>query len=109
MIDRAGRWVAAEHVRAARSGEIAARHEELATKGPPALCEFHRHAAVTNRQIQKRHIVSAGMQATHLARLRALARRIIDASPPDELSIPSPYGLVDVREGRGSTRPAGHA
>jgi len=100
MIDRAGRWVAAEHVRAARSAELAARHEELATMGPAALREFHRHAAVTNRQIEKRHIVSAGMQATHLARLRAQARRIIEASAPDELSIPSRYGLVDVREGR---------
>jgi len=100
MIDRAGRWVAAEHVRAARSAELAARHEELATMGPAALREFHRHAAVTNRQIEKRHIVSAGMQATHLARLRAQARRIIEASAPDELSIPSRYGLVDVREDR---------
>jgi diguanylate cyclase (GGDEF)-like protein len=100
-IDRAGRWVAAEHMRAARSAEIAARHEELATIGPPALREFHKHAAVANRQIQERHTVSAGIQATYLARLRAWVRRIIDASPPYEVSVPSRHGLADFREDRG--------
>jgi diguanylate cyclase (GGDEF)-like protein len=99
-IDRAGRWVAAEQVRAARLAEIAQRHEEAATTGPPALREFHQHAADASRQIETRHVLSAGMHATYLARLRASVRRIIGASSPDQASTPSRYGLADVRDGR---------
>ncbi|GHJ43284.1 hypothetical protein Cs7R123_06260 [Catellatospora sp. TT07R-123] len=83
-IDRAVRIVAAERRRAMRSAEIAARHEQLATIGSPALQQFHAHAALANRQMQTRHLISAGIQASHLARLRARVRGVMLASFPGQ-------------------------
>jgi diguanylate cyclase len=100
-IDRAARWVASEHQRAARSAEIAARHEEAAATGPPDLRGFHERAASANRQIEARHVASAGIQATYLARLRAWVRRIIEVSSVDQASLTSRYELADVRGDRG--------
>jgi diguanylate cyclase len=99
-IDRAARWVALEHQRAARSAEVAARHEEAAVTAPPQLREFHQRAAAASRQMEARHVVSAGIQATYLARLRAWARRIIDASSLDQTSLASRHELADVRDDR---------
>jgi diguanylate cyclase (GGDEF)-like protein len=83
-IGRAEVQVAEERRRATRSGEIAARHEDLAANGPPAMREFHQTAAEANRRLQERHLVSAGIHAAHVTRLRAAARTASRTSLPED-------------------------
>jgi diguanylate cyclase (GGDEF)-like protein len=83
-IDRARHGVSAERRRATRCAEIAARHEKLAKTGPAVLRQFHVNAAVAHRQLQTRHLVSAGIHASHLARLRASVREVMLAPPSHE-------------------------
>jgi diguanylate cyclase (GGDEF)-like protein len=70
-IDRVRRSAVAERREAVRCGDVASRHELLAATGPGALRGFHEKAAAANRETQTRHLVSAAIQASHVARLRA--------------------------------------
>ncbi len=74
--------VDAERRRAARAGEVAARHEDLAANGPAAQRQFHETAATTNRRMQERHLTSAGIHAAHATRLRAAARTALRTAVP---------------------------
>ncbi len=73
-IDRARVRVALERERAARAANIAARHEMLAVDAAPSLRTFHENAATAYRQMEARHAVSAGIQASHLARLSRVGK-----------------------------------
>ncbi len=73
-VDRALRTVVEAQRRAARAGEVATRHELLTTTGPEWLRQFHRDVAVTHRQMEVRHLVTADIQASHVSRLRSWAK-----------------------------------
>ncbi len=81
-IARAEAQVAAERRRAARAGDIAAHHEDLAANGPAVLRHLHQETATVNRRMQERHLVSAGIHAAHVARLLATARTAMVTSEP---------------------------
>ncbi|WP_203700605.1 EAL domain-containing protein [Asanoa iriomotensis] len=72
-MDRARLEVSAERGRARRAAHLAARHEQLATAGPVQLRDLHQRAAAANRETERRHLAAEGIQASHLARLRASA------------------------------------
>jgi hypothetical protein len=73
-LDRARQRVVAERQRASRAAEVATRHELLATTAQEELKQFHQNVATTHRQMEARHLVTAGIQAAHVERLRSWAQ-----------------------------------
>jgi hypothetical protein len=78
--------VATERRRAARAAEIAARHERLMAEDAPALSEFHRQAATTQRQVEQRHLAAARIHASCARRIYSWTERL---EQPRALPLPA--------------------
>jgi hypothetical protein len=77
-LDQALQRATAEHRRAERAAEIAARHEAQMATAADGMRAFHGRMAATHRQVEQQHRTAARIHTVHAGRLRRWSETLVN-------------------------------